>query len=103
MFTGWFDKIDDLRANFSELDQHGKVLRQYCIGKRDPASSLNTTQSCLAFPWMFSSVSLSKDTNQYKSVIQKINSYNETYTTQFDISLGQNGTCRDVYFSIETT
>jgi hypothetical protein len=27
VFTGWFDEIDDLRANFTELDQYGKMLR----------------------------------------------------------------------------
>jgi hypothetical protein len=38
IFTGWFDEIDDLRATFTEFDQNGKMLLQYCIRKNEPAS-----------------------------------------------------------------
>jgi hypothetical protein len=102
VFTGWFDEIDDLRANFTEFDQYGKMLRQYCIRKKESVSSSNTTQPCYVYSWTFSSDSLSNNTNQYKNVVEKILTHDETSKVHVSIALGQNGTCRDVYLSLET-
>jgi hypothetical protein len=102
IFTGWFDEIDDLRATFTEFDQNGKMLLQYCIRKNEPASSLSTTQSCHGYPWTFTPNSLSNMPNQYKHVIEKITTHNKTSKVHVNITLGQNGTCPDVYLSLET-
>ncbi len=103
LVTGWFDKPDDLRANFTQFNQNGVVLQKYCYGNKDFVMHFTDRQLCAAAEWIFEETSLSNYTTQYKFVTNRINNHNGTYMVTVDITVGKHGTCRDVYFSIETT
>lgn len=101
-FTGWFDKRNVLRVNFTEFNQDGIVMQKYCFGNEDFITNVSKTELCYFGKWTLSPDPPSNYTNQYKYITEKVFSHCKTYMINVDIVLGEQGTCRDVHFSIET-
>ncbi|UJR08862.1 hypothetical protein I4U23_013117 [Adineta vaga] len=101
-FSGWFDIVNDLRVNFTEYDQHDIVLAEYSCTGNDFLLQNTNFQYCSSFYKARTEIQSTYHSDRYKYINGKRDIQDGTYVITLHISLGQYGTCRDVYFSIET-
>ncbi|UJR14394.1 hypothetical protein I4U23_001391 [Adineta vaga] len=99
-FSGGFSNTNQLRMNLTQFNQTDSVVHMYCFKNQN--SQANENRSCPIFKWEYDKALTSNYTDGYTRVYAFAEADFNATMVRIDIDLGEEETCRDVYFSIET-